>query len=179
MPSATKRGDPQLSRPFHHWHISLALATTNTSHPMQNLDYLLEFHLWRIPSVSVCMISVNLTFQPDNYDPHPTLVPLSIIGGNCHKYHFCQFLTRHTGVVTKHVFFRDKSMLVLTKVLSGKKLCLSRQNLSRDNTFVATFVATKHVFCRNKSMLVETKLLSRQTQKICSDKNDTFASFRQ
>ena len=44
-----------------------------------------------------------------------------IIGGNCHKYHFCRDKS-----------FVDKSMLVMMKVLSRKYLCLSRQNLCHD-----------------------------------------------
>jgi len=33
------------------------LATSNTSHSIQNFNYLLQFHLWNIPSVSVRSIS--------------------------------------------------------------------------------------------------------------------------
>ena len=79
---------------------------------------------------------------------------LSVTGGSCHKYHFF------------HVFCRDKSMLVVTKVLSRKSLkCLSRQNI-----FVATkllsrkayFCHDKHVFsrrnfCHDKHTFVATK----------------------
>ena len=92
-------------------------------------------------------------------------------------------------VTTKHVFCRDKSMLVATT------LCLSRQNVCRNKylsrqtrLFVKTiplsqenyvcrdkhlswhkfchdkhdFVATKDVFCRDKHVFVVTKVLSWQ-----------------
>ena len=40
----------------------------------------------------------------------------NIIGGSCHKYHFCR--DKYVFAATKHVFCRDKSMLVATKLLS-------------------------------------------------------------
>ena len=44
----------------------------------------------------------------------------TIIGGSCHKYHFCH---DKGFVATNHVFCRDKSMLVATK----QNVFLSRQ----------------------------------------------------
>ena len=61
-------------------------------------------------------------------------------------YCLCLVCTEFVFVVTKHVFCRGNSMLVVTK------LCLSRQNLCRNKTFVTTNI------CRDKSMLFETKV---------------------
>ena len=63
------------------------------------------------------------------------------------------FLSRdkHVIVATKHVFCRDKSMLVATNII------LSWQNLCRDRRCVLLW----------------------QTQKLCRDKNDTCGSSRQ
>ena len=108
----------------------------------------------------------------------------TIIGGSCHKYHFCR--DRHVFVVTniilsRHKFCRDKHtfMFVATSILL---LCLSRQAyfcyvcrdryLSRrmfycDKMFLwrqkfchdkYDFVATKDLFCRDKHCLVATKM---------------------
>ena len=100
-----------------------------------------------------------------------------IIGGHCHKYHFCCNKTclllkqkyacheayfcrdKHMFVATKHVFWRDKSMLVMTKLL-----------LHMTNTFCQdkscskhTFVMTKDVFCHDKQNTQQTYMcLSRQ-----------------
>ena len=99
--------------------------------------------------------------------------PYTIIGGSCHKCHFC----------------RDKkACFVATKV------CLPRQTFCRYIImFVVTkyfcrdkhtFVVTKDVFCRDKHVFVAIKVslsrqngLSRQTR-ICRDKN-TCGSSRQ
>ena len=44
-----------------------------------------------------------------------------IIGGSCHKYHFCHDKcvchNKHMFVMTKSLFCHDKSMLVVTKLL--------------------------------------------------------------
>ena len=69
----------------------------------------------------------------------------SVIGGSCHKYHFCRdkimfvatsiLLSRQTRVC------RDKSKLVATNVIVWRqKFCGSKH----------TFVPTKDVFCRDK-----------------------------
>ena len=83
-----------------------------------------------------------------------------MIGGSCHKYHFC------------HVC-RDKSMLVAPKRLP--------RHVRRDKlTFTTTkhvFVTTQHVFCRNKTFVrvcrnrntVMTKVLLWQAY-FCRDK---------
>ena len=64
--------------------------------------------------------------------------------------------------MTKHVFCRDKSMLVLTKVL------LQQQNIVTANVILLrqkfccskhTFVMTKDVFCHDKHVFVVTKMM--------------------
>ena len=62
-----------------------------------------------------------------------------IIGGSCHKHSFCRD-KNHVFVATKHIFYRDKSMLLTTKLLTGQMFCCD-----------------KHVFDT-------TKVLSRQTR---------------
>ena len=79
----------------------------------------------------------------------------TIIGGSCHKYHFCRdksFVVcreKHVFVKTKHVFCRDKSMLVTTKRLSRQtRVCCDKRfvvtsmfvarNICHDKRFVAT-----------------------------------------
>ena len=73
------------------------------------------------------------------YQGHP-----GIIGGSCHKHHFCRakrFVATNICLARQKYDFLDK-------------LCLAR-------LFFAT--NTKHNFCRDKSILVATKLcLSRQ-----------------
>ena len=76
--------------------------------------------------------------------------------------------------LSRQSFFRDKR-----RVLSRKKVCLSRQNyvcrdkrfvttnMSRQNTSFVFFVATEHVFCREKIMQVP--FLSRR-KCVCRDK---------
>ena len=78
-----------------------------------------------------------------------TKVCLSIIGGSCHKYHFC----RDKGLSPKdcrdkHVFCGDKSMFVATNVFLSRQAyfcrdkhvtnqtCLSRQNVCRDKNYI-------------------------------------------
>ena len=58
-----------------------------------------------------------------------------IIGGNCHKYHFC----------------RDKQVFVKTKYVFCDKKYVCRDK--------HTFGATKDVFCRDKDVFVATKLI--------------------
>ena len=73
----------------------------------------------------------------------------NIIGGSCHKYHFCR--DKYVFVATKHVFCRDKSMLVATKLLSPQTrvcrhifatiflyFCRDKRRVCCDKTFVAT-----------------------------------------
>ena len=116
----------------------------------------------------------------------------TIIGESCHKYHFC----RDVFVATKHVFCRDKSVLV------AKKLCLLRQHI-----FVASGPLSRQNICRNKHNFVATSMflsrqktcfvvtnacLSQQTRVcrdthmflsrqnyVCRSKNVTCGSFRQ
>ena len=113
-----------------------------------------QFLLFRCGHVVYCLIRVLLWCMVFN-----------IIGGSCHKYHFC--CDKHMFVVTKHIFCRDKNMLVMTNM---PNMCLSQQNLSQQ-TFVVTncchdkimFVTTD--ICCNKSFVV----LSRQAY-FCHDK---------
>ena len=90
-----------------------------------------------------------------------------ITGGSCHRYHFYRdkskfrhLCYKRVFVATKHVFCRDKSMLV-TKLLSRQKdfvatnIILSPQNFCHDKY---TFVATKDVFCRDTHVFVATKV---------------------
>ena len=105
-------------------------------------------------------------FFPQAY----ALMLWSIIGGSCHKYHFSRgnFSRNKTFVATnisrdkhnftKHVFCRDRSILVTTKRLSQQtRVCYDkdswRQKLCHDKH---TFVETKDVFCLEKHMFVAT-----------------------
>ena len=55
----------------------------------------------------------------------------SVIGGSCHKYHFC----------------RDKSMLVVTKVLSRKNyVCREKKKIGCCCFFVATNIILSRQF---------------------------------
>ena len=58
---------------------------------------------------------------------------LTIIGGSCHKYHFCR--EKHVSVATKHLFCRDKSMLVATNLLSRQKYFCLDKYLSQQTQF--------------------------------------------
>ena len=64
-----------------------------------------------------------------------------IIGGNCHKYHFCHDKTHLLSmfVMTKHVFVTTNTILS----------CRGKHN----------FVVTKDVFCCDKHMFIMTKVL--------------------
>ena len=64
---------------------------------------------------------------------------------------FCRH--KQVFLATKHAFCRDKSMLVVTKVLSRKKTFVTL-NICLDKHHFVVY------FCHDKSMLVETKLLS-------------------
>ena len=64
------------------------------------------------------------------------------------------FLMRQTVCRDKHVFCRDKSMLVVTNVLSGEKIC-------RDKIFLWRQNFTTNI-CRDKHNFVVTKVLSRE-----------------
>ena len=96
-------------------------------------------------------------------------------------FFFCR--DKHVFVATKHDFFRDKSMLAATKVLSRQNYdciifvatntCLSRQTrVCRDKRMLAaTKLLSRQVyFCRDK-----TRLLSRQTR-VCRDKHNFVAT---
>ena len=85
---------------------------------------------------------------------------------NSRQPFFCR--DKHVFVATIHVFWREKSMLIVKKSLVSTKTCLSGQNIfCRDKCFVATsnllskqrtcFVATTRV-CRDKTF-VATKMI--------------------
>ena len=71
-------------------------------------------------------------------------------------------------VVTKHVFCHNKSMLVVTKVLSQIKIRLLRQNFCVTTNIILsqqkfcydkhTFVAPKDMFCCDKLVFAVTKV---------------------
>ena len=137
-----------------------------------------------------------MTFPPSAPPGLPVFGALrTVTGGSCHKYYFVA--TNTSLVSTKHVFCRDKSILLTTKVLSRQNVChdkyLSKQKLCTyhfccDKSCIATnmwcrdkylsqqkfcrdkimFVATKDVFCRDKHMFV-----------VCRDRNGTCGSSRQ
>ena len=93
-----------------------------------------------------------------------------VIGGSCYNYCFCR--DKHVFGTTVHIFCRDKSMLLMTKVLLRQifvatNTILSRQNLCRNKH---VFVATKHIFCHDKNTIVAINVLSRQTR-VCRDKS--------
>ena len=87
-----------------------------------------------------------------------------IIGGTCHKYHFCRhkhmFVAKHVFVATKHVFCRDKTRLLSRQNTSfvATKICLSRQNYAcRYKHVVATnIILSRQNFCRYKHTFVAT-----------------------
>ena len=137
------------------------------------------------------MISNVFVFQCVNTHTHPcgdhaepcfTWLLDAIIGGSCHKYHFCHnksFVLTNTFVVTKHVFCCNKSMLV---VLSWQKLCLLWQNyVCRDkHVFIMRIfvVVTSILLSQQKTCFVVTNMcLPQQTclswQNFCRNKNDT------
>ena len=98
-----------------------------------------------------------------------SLIPRGISGLPC----TCMVIAASRAIMTKHVFCRDKSMLVATKVLSQQKyfvatnIILSRQKFCHSkHAFVETkdtFHWNKHVCCV-KHMCVETNILSQQNR---------------
>ena len=86
-----------------------------------------------------------------------------IIGGSCHKYHFCH----------------DKSF-VATNTLIHNKVYLLRQKFCRDKSLAATKASqSRQNVCRYIIIFVATKIrLSRQAY-FCRDKNYTCGSSRQ
>ena len=101
----------------------------------------------------------------------------AVIGGSCHKNNFG--FNKKIGV-TKHVFYRDKSMLATTKRLSRENILVTTKDryLSQQTRVCHdkhTFVATKDVFRCNKSKLVATKHFSRPKY-VCHDKLTSVAT---
>ena len=86
------------------------------------------------------MLVVIYTRAVTQHQPWPT-----VIGGSCHKYHFC----RDKSIC------RDKHNIKYTFVAT--KLCLSRQVLSRPTYFCRdqhTFVVTNILLSRQKTCFV-------------------------
>ena len=76
----------------------------------------------------------------------------------------------------KHIFCRDKSMLVVTKKLS-RKISLSRQNIFVSTKLLSRqiFVATNIIFvllkfCCDKHTFVATSILLLRQTRVCCDK---------
>ena len=88
----------------------------------------------------------------------------TIFGGSCHKYNFCHdesfvvtntFVMTHLSVTTKHIFCRDKSMLVGTKLLSRETY------FCHDRTFVMTNIILSWQNATSLLLLWQTCLLSQ------------------
>ena len=75
-------------------------------------------------------------------------------------------------VITKDIFCRDKSMLVMTKTFVAKIFCCDKY------MFVATKVLSRQAyFCCDKYMFVATKVLSRQAY-FCCDKRRLLSQWK-
>ena len=79
----------------------------------------------------------------------------SVIGGSCHKYHFC-CVCCDIRVCRDILLSRQKTCFVATKV------CLSQQNIFRDRIVCATDICPDKCFVATKHKFVTTKLLSRK-----------------
>ena len=83
----------------------------------------------------------------------------SIIGGSCHKYHFC---CNKSFVMTLCLSWLKKKS---TNICHNKHNLVMTKGLWWQAYFCHdkhVFVMTNHAFCCDKSMLVATKVLSRQ-----------------
>ena len=128
-----------------------------------------------------------------------------MIGGNCHKYHFCCdkiallqqiFVATNTFVTTKvlshqtyfccnrRIFCCSKHMFVTTKeILSQQNFCCGKvmfavTNIGCDKSFVATKNISSILLSWQKTCFVVANThLSRQN--FCRDKNDTCGSSHQ
>ena len=108
---------------------------------------------------SLCNIHTKLCtlyFYPIIYEVQTITGFFAVIGGRCHKYHFCRdfFFSQQTRVCC------DRTRLLSRQsILVATKLCLSRQS----------YVCPKDGFCLDKHVFVATKVsLSRQN--CCRDK---------
>ena len=141
--------------------------------------------------------------------PLRTSVTTTILGGSCHKYHFCRGKTfASTKVCLSRQNFRlDKSMFVTTKLsprqkyvchdktFASSKVCLSRQNFLLDKgMFVTTKLSPRQKYvCHDKTFASTKVCLSRQNFRlvfvttklsplqnyVCRDKNETCGNSRQ
>ena len=78
--------------------------------------------------------------------------------------------------VTKHIFCRDKSMLVITKCLSGQIYFVATNICHDKHNFVEKIVLSWQAYfccdntCLSQQIFVTTKVLSRQTH-LCDKHN--------
>ena len=103
--------------------------------------------------------------------------PQSIIGGSCHKYHFCRdksFVATNTCLSRQNTscrdkFCRDKIMFVATKYFCREKYLSRQTRVCRNKRFVATkdlfcfsptntCLSRKTYFCRGKITFVATNI---------------------
>ena len=116
-------------------------------HPPPALTFFLDFHLYVSILLSVFVFHLrHLQCIQVSWDFHL----FTLIGGSCHKY--CPDMCI---VVTKHVFRRDKSMLVVTSMLVVFVMCLETR-VCCDKYFVLSWQV---YFCQDKRH-VKTKDLS-------------------
>ena len=93
-------------------------------------------------------------------------MPTAIIGGNCHKYHFCH---DKNIVATKTCLLRQNTSFVVIKVCLLQNIFVTKRlsgqaYFCRDKTFVATNVChekylSRQKFCCNKHNFVMTNVL--------------------
>ena len=123
--------------------------------------------------------------------------PLSIIGGSCHKYHFCcdkSFVVTNTCLLQQNTSFVVTKYFVSTKlllwqifvttniILLWQKFCHDEHVffLQQKTCFVTTnmcLLQQKYACC--DKTFVATKLCLLQQNYVCRDKNDTCSSSRQ
>ena len=144
------------------WRLSIAINSLCSSIPF--LFFQPDHTFSRHSELLVNSVIPFLFFQPDHTFSrrsalvHSVVLPHcseTIIGGSCHKYHFC----------------RDETRLLSQQKYTCLDKVLSQQNyVCRDKIM---FVATKY-FCRDKS----NTCLSQQSM-LCRDKKFTCGSSRQ
>ena len=110
----------------------------------QSLFLAFSHRVLRTLPTPVCFLLFFLSPRPQ---PHF----FSIIGGSCHKYHFCRdksIIFVATKVrLSRQNFCRDIHVFGATKGFGATNIILSRQKFCRGKH---TFVATKDVFCHDK-----------------------------
>ena len=61
-----------------------------------------------------------------------------IIGGSCHKYHFCH--DKHIFVMKNTCLSQQKTCFVVINMFVTTKVCLSQQNFCHNKNFVTTSI---------------------------------------